>query len=113
MTNQNPEVGELWEVLMPSRQSLQKRQQLRLVKKTEMTYSFSDPDTDPYCPILIHIRIEDCKLVQRIPEKEFTRINGIPDTYYEQKNKNTGPSVNSSSWSIDKSKYLSGNTSPN
>ena len=113
MSLRNPEVGELWEVILPSRQSFEKIRQLRLVKKTEMTYSFSDPDTDPYCPVLIHIQIDKCKLVQKIPEKEYTRINGIPDDYYDSKPKETTSYTSISNWFIDKDKYLSGSTSPN
>jgi len=113
MDQPNPEVGELWEVVFPSRTHYEKIKQLRLIKKSEMTYSFSDPDTDPYCPVLYHISIDKCKLLQRIPENPLTKINGIPDEYYE--NKLVSKSFTSSiiNWSIDKKKYLAGKTSPN
>jgi hypothetical protein len=111
--NLNPLVGELWEVLILSENKKEKPKQLRLIKKTEVTYSFSDPDTDPYCPILFHVLIEKCKLIKKIAENEFTKINGIPDMFYENRTTKNKLNTYSFNWSIDKDKYLSGDTSPN
>lgn len=108
-----PEVGEVWEVVLPSRTHYERTKQLRLIRKTEQTYSFSEPDTDPYCPVLYHIVIDKCKLLYKIPENPNTKINGVPDEYYERKITTKNPMPNVFNWSIDKNKYLSGNTSPN
>jgi hypothetical protein len=108
-----PEPGELWEVVLPSRGKTENIKQLRLIKKSEMTYTFSEPDCSVFFPKPIHIPIPRCKLKRRVAERTTTRINGIPDEFYEEKEQqNTKPPV-TYNWSFDPQKYLSGEIKPN
>jgi len=108
-----PEPGELWEIVLPGNGKQEKIKQLRLVKRSEMTYTFADPDCSIYFPKPIHLQIPKCKLVRKIPECPMTKINGIPDSFYEDKTDNLKKPRPVFNWSIDKQKYINGEIKPN
>jgi hypothetical protein len=108
-----PEPGELWEIIVSGGSRNEKTKQLRLVKKSEMTYTFSEPDCSVYFPKPIHIPIPKCKLVRRIQEIKHTKINGIPDEYYEDKNDILTQPPTIYNWKFDKEKYINGDIGPN
>lgn len=80
-----PEVGQVWEVLLRDNRKMEEIKQLRLIKKTEMTYTFADPNDNPYYPVLHHIRICNCILNKQIIEDFQTRIIGFPDQFYDNR----------------------------
>lgn len=97
-----PEIGELWEVVFSSQSKYEVIRQLKLIRKTEMTYTFVDPDDDPYYPVLNHVLIRDCVLRNRIDDDCKTKPVGL-DQYY---NSNSDPpALPAIQWSFDPLRY--------
>lgn len=101
-----PKVGETWEVLFKHRSKHEQFRQMKLIKETEMSYIFVDPDDNAYCPVRWNIRKCHCVLNEKIETDFQTRINGFPDAFYDERMA-IGPQKPRPSvfWQFDASKY--------
>lgn len=102
-----PQVGQVWRLIIQDQRRYEKEVILKLLRRTELTYSWCDPDDSIYHPIPWHVLIRDCILLERIPEDWQTRIVGVDESFYDERilrgPMRPKPAVN---WSFDPKPYL-------
>lgn len=84
-SSEHPICGRVYQIITAGGGAGDAIRELKLVRKTELTYSWCDPDDDPFHPVLIHVLIRDCTIVAQVPKDWQTRMHGVPVAFYDRR----------------------------